>query len=274
MSNLFKREQLLFEPKGNCTISYNYQHEVMKNIYDFISICDKAASDKLHNEGSKVSIKDQNKDNKVNQGRDIEYTYKLFTHTLLFEKVKFSNNIKLNENSKIYLIISGKVDIVDKIVKGIKEKKSLTINSNTFNYVIDNTEKVFRKPMKYRKTMLYKTLSPVIETKRDKINSKVVNLTPFDDRYMEYLKKNLIRKYKAVTNMEDIHNLNQIKLTIENNLEVREKKLKIKNGYVKGYQFNIWIEAPIEIQKVAYYLGLGQKNSSLGAGVLSYIVSR
>ena len=45
---------------------------------------------------------------------------------------------------------------------------------------------------------------------------------------------------------------------------------KDKARWVKGHTYNIWIQADKDMQKIIYYLGLGQ-NSSIGCGCLSII---
>ena len=81
-----------------------------------------------------------------------------------------------------------------------------------------------------------------------------------------------MRKYKAIYNKDYS---GELFFDIEDVLKVKKKYITdIKDGFLIGYtDFEIFIEADIDMQKVAYYLGLGQ-NNSIGMGSLSYITGR
>ena len=87
------------------------------------------------------------------------------------------------------------------------------------------------------------------------------------------LAHNLMRKYKLVYGKEYE---GEIFFDIENTLKVKKKLIsKIKSEFIIiGYSgFELFIEADKDMQKIAYYCGLGGYNS-LGMGSVNYIMSR
>lgn len=242
------RQQVIFKPKSTIKLPYNYQYEVMKNIYYYISIADDVLSRRLHNEGYKS---------------ETGHIYKLFNFTLLFDKAKFTkDNIICNESSTVKLILSGKKDIIKKILKGLLHIKQIKINDIEIPlFTIENDKKVFFKPI-----MLYSALSPIVESTHN--NNIIIYLSPYESDYYKNLVENAKRKYQLIYNREY---KGTIFFDIDDALEIKEKYIQIKNGGVKGYLYDVWIEAEPDMQKIIYYLGLGQ-NSSTGCGCLNFVI--
>jgi len=240
------RKEYLFKPLVNCSIDYNYQHKVMQNIYYYLSTVNKDTEKSLYKEGYRhVS----------------GHNFKLFGHTLRFKNVVFNKDIVLNEDSIISLIITGKTDIVKNIANGLLNIKKLKLNNVELKLFSANDDKNFR----FKKVMLYKTLSPVVESTR-----KNKYYSPYESEYYINLVNNLKRKYQLIYGKEYI---DEIYFDVENALNIKKKCFKMKEGHITGYNYNIWIEATPDMQKIIYYLGLGQ-NNSVGAGILSYITGR
>lgn len=249
---MFARKQVIFKPPKKCSISFNYQYDVMKSIYYYTTVADEVKGRFLHNEGYRA---------------ESGHVYKLFTYALLFENVEFGEKtIDINENSTLKLIVSGKKDIVSLILKGLLHIKKLKIEDIEFK--LSNIED--DKKVNFQEIMLYKALNPIIETTLDNDKNKVY-LSPYQGDYYKNLAYNVMRKYELVYNAK--YN-NQIFFDIDEALNIKEKIFNFKEGSLKGYQYDIWVEASPKMQKIIYYLGLGQNNSSLGAGTLSYITGR
>lgn len=242
------RRQILFETDKDVTITYNYQHEVLKSIYNLMRLADEKKAKMLHNRGYKI---------------ESGHVFKLFNYTLLFENAIFkSNGILCNNNTKVKLILSGKKEIVENILRGFLVLPELTIEDETFIFKgVENDKKI-----NLREVTLYKALSPiVVSTKID--DNKKRYLTPYEPKYFENLVSNLKRKYKLIYNEEY---KGEIFFEIDDLLEMKDKFVKIKKGGVKGQEYCIWIQAERKMQNIIYYLGLGQ-NSSMGCGCLSFI---
>ncbi|MFR5263709.1 CRISPR-associated endoribonuclease Cas6 [Clostridium sp.] len=238
--------------KGEGKINYNYHYELMKELYEVMTLIDSGRSFSLHEEGFSV-------DNKK---------FKLFNFHLSFsKKVKYNKDgIEFNYTDSISLIISGKNDILNLILKGLIKKGFVNITGVKLeikDFEEDNK-------IRFNKIMLYKVRTPIVESIYD--NGKTLYLSPYDDRFYKALGQNLIRKYKALYNKDYT---GELFFDIEDILRIKKKYITgIKNGFLIGYtDFEIFIEADIDMQNIAYYLGLGQ-NNSIGMGSLSYITGR
>lgn len=242
------RKQVIYKPTKEVVLPYNYQYDVMKNIYYYMSVADDVLSKRLHNDGYRV---------------DTGHVYKLFNYTLLFEGAKFTQDgIVCNKNSTIKLILSGKKNIIQKILKGLLHVKKIKIEDSEIPLQnIEDDKKVFFKPI-----MLYDTLSPVVESTLDD-DKKVIYQTPYESNYYKNLAENAKRKYQLVYGREF---KGKLFFDIDDALNIKDKFIQIKDGGVKGYQYNVWIETDRDMQRVIYYLGLGQ-NSSTGCGCLNFV---
>jgi len=241
------RKQIIFKTDNEVSLPYNYQLEVLRNIYKYISGVNQIKARQLHNEGYRT---------------ESGHRFKLFNFTLLFENAEFNDTIHCNSNTIIKLLISGKKDILNLIIKGLLNLRELNVGDNTLSLVSINDD----KRVDFANIMLYNTFSPVItSTKTD--NSKVEYLTIYDKDYFKNLANNSQRKYKLMYGKEYE---DEIYFEIDDIFDVKDKFIQIKKGGLKGSEYNVWIEATKEMQKIIYYLGLGQ-NNSIGCGCLNFI---
>lgn len=187
---------------------------------------------------------------------------KLFNYSLIFNNLDMlSDGIIIKKGDKIQLSITGYKEPLNAIIQGFLIDNTFNINSLNFKLInIENDKKVY-----FNNVNIYKPLNPIIESIWDE---KVKFLNPYQSEYYLALKQNLKRKYEIIYNKPYI---GELKIMIENILDIKPKSIKIKKGYLQGYgKFNILVQAEKDMQKVAYYCGLGQ-NNSLGAGYLQYI---
>lgn len=242
------RKQLLFKADKRIDLSYNYQHDIQRNLYKYMDISNSEKAKRLHNIGY-VS--------------ETGHRYKLFNFALLFKNAEFNKeNIVCNEFSEIRLIISGKKEIIKNIIKGLEKSKELKIDNDILNFrCVLPDKKVF-----FKNIMLYSTFSPVIVSTKDDKNKREY-LTPYHVGYYERLANNLKRKYELIYGKEYE---GKLYFDINNALNIEDKFIQIKNGGVFGHKYEIWIEADRDMQKIVYYLGLGQ-NSSIGCGCLNFV---
>lgn len=242
------RKQVVFKANKEVKLKYAYNHDVMKNIYYYIQTADEVLGRRLHNEGFRS---------------ETGHIYKLFNYTLLFEKARFKHNgIYCNENTVIKLILSGQKDIIDRAIKGIMHIKKCRIGNIDLKLEdIRNDKKVFWKDI-----TLYSALTGVVVCTKDD-RGQVVYLTPYIGKYYRNLAENAKRKYKIIYGEEYT---GVLFFDIDDALNIKEKYIEIKDGGVRGYKFDIWIECSKKMQKIIYYLGLGQ-NSSTGAGCLNFV---
>ncbi|MBY2477204.1 CRISPR-associated endoribonuclease Cas6 [Clostridioides difficile] len=248
------RRYLILTVDDEVVLDYNYQYELMKRIYEAIEINDRRKALSLHNEGYKM-------DKKV---------FKLFNYTMMFEDAKYSKEgIHLNSRTKIRLILSGYDDILNNIIKGFIKCKVFKIYNIEFKLSnMDEDSKIG-----FNNITLYKVRSPIVASLYDLKSKKQVYLNPMQEEFYKALHDNLMKKYKLIYNKEYT---GEVYFDIEDVLSVKKKYVtNIKGkGFVIGYtDFEIFVEADKDMQKVIYYCGLGEKNS-IGMGLLTYITSR
>ncbi|EGT3784186.1 TPA: CRISPR-associated endoribonuclease Cas6 [Clostridioides difficile] len=248
------RRYLILTVDNEVVLDYNYQYELMKRIYEAIEISDRRKALSLHNEGYKI-------DKKV---------FKLFNYTMMFEDAKYSKEgIHLNSRTKIRLILSGYDDILNNIIKGFIKCKVFKLYNIEFKLSnMDEDSKIG-----FNSITLYKVRSPIVASLYDLKSKKQVYLNPMQEEFYKALHDNLMKKYKLIYNKEYT---GEVYFDIEDVLSVKKKYItNIKGkGFVIGYtDFEIFVEADKDMQKVIYYCGLGEKNS-IGMGLLTYITSR
>ncbi|EGT4229993.1 TPA: CRISPR-associated endoribonuclease Cas6 [Clostridioides difficile] len=248
------RRYLILTVDDEVVLDYNYQYELMKRIYEAIEINDRRKALSLHNEGYKI-------DKKV---------FKLFNYTMMFEDAKYSKEgIHLNSRTKIRLILSGYDDILNNIIKGFIKCKVFKLYNIEFKLSnMDEDSKIG-----FNSITLYKVRSPIVASLYDLKSKKQVYLNPMQEEFYKALHDNLMKKYKLIYNKEYT---GEVYFDIEDVLSVKKKYVtNIKGkGFVIGYtDFEIFVEADKDMQKVIYYCGLGEKNS-IGMGLLTYITSR
>lgn len=248
------RRYVILTVDNEVVLDYNYQYELMKRIYEAIEINDRRKALSLHNEGYKI-------DKKV---------FKLFNYTMMFEDAKYSKEgIHLNSRTKIRLILSGYDDILNNIIKGFIKCKVFKLYNIEFKLSnMDEDSKIG-----FNSITLYKVRSPIVASLYDLKSKKQVYLNPMQEEFYKALHDNLMKKYKLIYNKEYT---GEVYFDIEDVLSVKKKYVtNIKGkGFVIGYtDFEIFVEADKDMQKVIYYCGLGEKNS-IGMGLLTYITSR
>ena len=112
--------------------------------------------------------------------------------------------------------------------------------------------------------MLYKAISPIVTTTINN-NGYIVSLRPYVEKYYVNLANNLKKKYKIIYG-EEFEKL-PLYFDIDNVLDMREKSHVIKGIFKIGYLYDIWVETTPKMQRIIYYLGLGENNAS-GAGCM------
>ena len=184
----------------------------------------------------------------------------------MFEGAEFLDRyIKCQGSTIIKLIISGKKDIIGDILKGLLHVKKMKVG----NYELILEDIIDDKKIEFKNIMLYKSLSPIAETTQND-EGLIIALTPFEGGFYKNLVQNAKRKYKLIYNEEYE---GPFYFDIDDSLKIKKKFIKFKDGGVRGYDFDVWVETKPSMQKIIYYLGLGQ-NSSIGLGCLSFVTRR
>lgn len=247
------RQVLIFKTNNGGCISYNYYFRFMQQIYKLISENNSKKSKFIHDIGYRI-------DNK---------TFKLFNYHIYFEEVKYKKEYMLIEKDSIVKItISGEKSILNIIVKSLISSK-VKIDDVSLKFLGIEPSKTIR----YKNIMLYKVRNPIVESIYDVNTGGVRYLEIVDERYYSALAGNLMRKYEIVYGKKY---KGKLFFDIEDIFKVKKKFIREvnKDGFLIGHSnFEIYVEADIDMQKIVYNLGLGQ-NNSMGMGHLSYIMGR
>ena len=247
------RKIIVLKADKGFILDYNYHYELMKDIYKSIEISEPSLAIQLHEEGYRYGNK----------------KHKLFTNQLFFENVKYTKEgIEVKEGTVCKLIVSGVKEIVKNIVFGFMEKGSVELFNNSFKVLKVEPD----KKVKFDNITLYKVRNPVVATRQDEKKRRIF-INPFEEDFYKVLANNLKRKYKLIYNKDYEGDLY---FDIEDTFSIKKRLVSnIKSKFMLiGYSdFELYIVADKDMQKVAYYCGLGS-NNSLGMGAITFITSR
>ena len=251
------RKILVMKTTKDSTLDYNYHYELMKEIYKSLEMSNYELAIELHDRGYSIENK----------------RYKLFNHQLFIENANYTKEgIYIKKDSICKLTLSGKQEIIKNIIFGFLEKGKLKLFDTSYKVVsIEND-----KNIKFNNITLYKVRNPIVATRQDE-DKKIVFISPFEDDYYRVLANNLKRKYKLVYGKDytgelyfDIEDALNIKKRFIDNVKRDSKSKSILIGYT---DFELYLVADRDMQKVAYYCGFGS-NNSLGMGATTFITSR
>lgn len=247
------RKIVVFEATEDTVLDYNYHYELMKEVYKSLEVVNSLEAFQMHEEGFLIENK----------------RYKLFTHQLFIEKANYiKNGIEIKKGTRCYLTVSGLNKVVKSIVLGFVKKGSLELFNKHYKIIEVKAD----KRVKFDNITLYKTRNPVVATIQNE-EKKIVYTSPFDESFYRVIANNLKRKYKLIYNKEYE---GELYFDIEDTFSIKKRLISnIKSkGMLIGYSnFELYIIADKDMQKVAYYCGIGS-NNSLGMGMMTYITSR
>jgi CRISPR-associated endoribonuclease Cas6 len=233
-------------------IDINYNYHLTALIYSLIG-----------NPASKKSIKNNSNTEDGDVFKDKKY--KLFCFSKLFpENSKVLGSTLEIRGKTDWYISSPFEDFLFFISNELLKKGKINIGTGKFNVTL---AEVIRNPVFHEK-MKFKSISPITVQSTVEKNGKkeTISYSPNEDRFIEKLKKNLIKKSQIVYgenfSEEDIH------ISIDD--EYRRGKGKViafKDTMIKCYQVPVTLNCDERIMRVAYDCGVGEKNPA-GFGCL------
>lgn len=246
----------------NRIIPVNYQYELSAWIYKTIHFGDAGFADWLHKHGY----------------TDGKKQFKLFTFSnLSFGKYKVSGDRLEILSEPIELNLNFYTNqAAEPFITGLFRNQEFTLGDK-LSQVNLNVKSIEKLPEpEWHSTMRLRTESPVVISIRETPESKsALYLSPESDNYEEYFLKNLTSKFMAFMNN---HAGSSQVINFGKNEEPRfrllgkphQKVIKIKANSaaetkIKGFMYEFEFTAPVELMKLGYYSGFGEKNS-LGFG--------
>ena len=240
----------------------NYQYELSSWIYRTINSSDSDFAQWLHNTGY------------VNENRK----FKLFTFSNLKpEKYKVSGDRLLIESENTELTISFYLpETVEHFITGLFMNQSFRLGDkqSSVGFTIQQIEKL--PGVEFAGTMNFHTISPMIISKNTDPGQKYAKyLSPEETGYSDLLANNLVNKFVALAEKGHLYSNKRAEMdNVPINLSIvgspRQKLIKIKadnasETFLKGFLFSFKLTAPVELIRIGYYGGFGEKNS-LGFG--------
>lgn len=250
---------ILEQIESSQEIPINYQYFLSSFIYRTIETSNNDYSKWLHDKGFLLGKK----------------TFKFFTFSMLnIPERRIENNVIHVLSHRIDFVLSMlSLESMNNLIIGMFEKSRMKIKDADFR--IRYAEKI-PEPF-YEDEMKFKTLSPVVISKRVEYDGKISEryMKPDEDDYPEYIKKNLEEKYLTYCSNFGIKvsdkGLESFELM---NLE-KQKLITIRAGTssetrVKAFTMTFKLRGNPDIMRVGYEAGIG-KLCSQGFGCVRVI---
>lgn len=242
----------------------NYQYEMSAAIYKILSSADSGFATWLHENGFQMDNGKQ---------------FKLFTFSRLlmrknsFTIIKQSNHLELKSQTIDFQISFMPENSTQTFIGGVFENRTFEIGRKgaIVQFEVESIELI--QPPEFKETMMYHTLSPITVSSHDEQGRDRYPQTPQEFKDAEWIRErmlqNLIDKFSAFYGKEYSGKkfLNYMTLS-----EPKSSLVTIKAGTsaetkVRGFMCQLALNAPPELQRIAYESGLGELNSQ-GFGCL------
>ena len=242
----------------------NYQYEMSAAIYKILSSADSGFATWLHENGFQMDNGKQ---------------FKLFTFSRLqipkngFTIIKQSNQLELKSQTVDFQISFMPEHSTQTFIGGVFEKRTFEIGRKgaIVQFEVESIELI--QPPEFKETMMYHTLSPITVSSHDEHGRDRYPQTPQEFKDAEWIRErmlqNLIDKFSAFYGKEYSGEKYLKYMTLS---EPKSSLVTIKAGTsaetkVRGFMCQLALNAPPELQRIAYESGLGELNSQ-GFGCL------
>ncbi len=258
------RFKIIFKVNGNPVFPFNYQYELSAGLY-------------------KIFLDIKNYSKEYAKIEDVDFLNQITFSRIEIPKRKISKDgIKCFSNFVFLKVSTGLPDIgSDDLWRAFKNNlnklvifKKMEGFKSKIELCLEDIE--FTPPPNFQNTMKFKMLSPLVLTKKNNIDKKKFLSHHEQKQIEERIKDSLIEKFNTLYNKEIDINQFQFQFDPIYCQDKNEKDLycltKMKEGTenafsVFGMMIPFSITAPLELIKVGYYSGFGEK-SSLGFGMV------
>jgi len=248
----------------------NYNYPITAIVYNLLKLGSAEFAEFLHNKGY------------ASEGKN----FKLFTFALRIEKYRYENDSIRLLSPYITLLVSSPLDkeFVKNFIIGTLEKQMVKIRYDGYFSTFEIIQMETVPEPAFYTNMKFKLLSPIILSTKIETDGKTRQhyFRYYDDMHEinRVFNKNLERKYEALHKNKYVGK--GIKLNWDNeyiNRATDEKKItrliriKAKDVPEVSYKGNLlpfYLEGDIELIKIGYQCGFGEKNS-MGFGMAEVI---
>lgn len=240
----------------------NYQYEMSAAIYKTLSSGNEDFAAWLHNNGFQTE-----------EGKQ----FKLFTFSRFnvpsFRILRQSNQMELKSEYVQWQISFWPENSTQTFIGGVFENRVFEIGNRDSRVQFEVANIEILPPPEFQETMCYKALSPISVSFRDDFGRDCYPRTPDEFANADWVKErllvNLLDKYSAFYG-EDYQGECFLNFSVLS--EPKSSLVTIKAGTpqetkVRGFMCQLALNAPPELQKIAYEAGLGELNSQ-GFGCL------
>ena len=257
------RLRLTLNHQPNQVLPINYQYLISSWIYRTLGNANSEYASRLHNHGYDFGGK----------------KYKLFTFSPLrpkwFDVDKRKATFTLAKSPTV-LELSFHIDeAVQHFVMGLFKDQRFELSSGNFLARFEVAGIEMLPPPMFEDTMRFRLQTPLCISQNNEDREHATYLSPQADSYVNLLLKNLLRKqcaltpagdseFEAVTTVDFPHDFKILS-------QPRSKLISIKGTQIRGYLFDFELMAPKELIQVGYFGGMGEKNSSLGFGMVKIL---
>ena len=191
--------------------------------------------------------------------------FKMFTFSRIVGKYRIMGN-KIAFYPPVYLTISSPLDrFISELGNAMLKENELELVGNRIHV---ESIRVLPEP-EIKDELKIKMLSPIVTystlTKRDG-KKKTYYYAPYEEEFADMIDKNLRKKYEALYKKKP----RARKLKIQPIGRPKERVLKYRGTIIKGWTGTFVLNGNRKILKLAYYTGLGSKNSQ-GFGMFEVV---
>lgn len=236
------RVKFVFDFDGKLSLPIHYNHMLQGFLYR--NLHSRELSQQYHDIGFQTG----------------NHKYKLFTFSRIFGKYSLElQNKKIVFTPPISLTVSSyKEDFLSSILDTMSYSESLELNG--VRLTVRSYEPHFlMSPIKRAQIEM---LSPITAYLMKNNNGKKFTqyLSPWDEDFGDQIQENLINKARSLGILEQIDPTFSIKPTFEFNQKF-QKVMWFKDTLIKGWYGTYILEGTPELMELAYYGGIGAKNS-------------
>jgi len=257
------RLRLTLEHAPNQVLPINYQYLISSWIYRTLGNADAAFARELHERGYDFAGK----------------RYKLFSFGALEPRwfdIDKRNSAFVLSKSPTQLELSFHVEeAVQHFVVGLFKDQKITLSSGRFraNFEISGVE-MLPKPI-FEDRMRFRAKTPICVSRNVEGVNTADYLSPEEGGYVELMLGNLLRKKGALTPQLVGEDMADAELDFDYGFRLlskpRSKLISIKGTRIRGYLFDFELAGRKDLMEVGYFGGMGEKNSSLGFGMVEKI---
>lgn len=257
------RLKLLLNHPPNQVLPINYQYLISSWIYYTLKKANFEFAKKLHSYGYDFNGK----------------KYKLFSFGPLCPRWFNINKRKgtfILAKSPTVLELSFFVDeAVQHFVAGLFKNQRLNLSTGKFQVDLQVGGIEILPSLMLTNTMRFQTQTPICISTKLEEKEHATYLHPKSEEYAGLLLQNLLRKQKAFQSETVGIDSSEYESNFPFDFKVlsnpKPKLISIKGTKVRGYLFDFEMTASKELMKVGYYGGMGEKNSSLGFGMVKVL---